>query len=60
MGGYGSGQWHRGSTKNTVEDSLVLDINWMTREGLFDKPVVQSGSIKWSGGFTGKRIHSPK
>jgi hypothetical protein len=36
MGGYGSGQWYRGGSKTTVEDSWSLDINWMTREGIFD------------------------
>lgn len=58
MGGYGSGrQWHY-STKSTAEDCYVLDVNWMTREGVFDDGGQRSGSIRWSNAYTGQETSS--
>jgi len=58
MGGYGSGrQWHY-SAKSTVEDCRALDVNWMTREGMFDGGGWRSGSIRWSNSHTGEETSS--
>lgn len=58
MGGYGSGIRWQHSAKTTVEDCSVLDINWMTREGMFDGGGWQSGSFRWSNPHTGKDTSS--
>jgi hypothetical protein len=33
MGGAGSGTWHRGNTRTTLDDVTRLDIRWLQREG---------------------------
>ncbi len=57
MGGYGSGIRWKHSAKSTVEDCYTLDVNWMTREGMFDE-CWRSGSIRWSNSRTGKETSS--
>ena len=57
MGGYGSGR-HWSYTKSTVEDCCALDVNWMTREGMFDGGGRRSGSIRWPNAYTGKATSS--
>lgn len=47
MGGYGSGRRWSYCAKRTVEDCLTLDVNWMTREGLFDNWWGREGKIAW-------------
>lgn len=56
MGGYGSGQWERIGTKATVDDSMWLDVNWITREGLFDSMTVRRGTILWTHPLYGNEI----
>jgi hypothetical protein len=57
MGGYGSGRsaW---DARTTVEDCYALDINWMTREGIFDGCGVRWGSVRWSNSHTGEETSS--
>ena len=33
MGGAGSGTWHRGNTRTTLDDVTQLDIRWLQRQG---------------------------
>jgi hypothetical protein len=58
MGGYGSGSHGCYSAKDTVEDCYALDVNWMTREGMFDGDGWRSGSIRWSNSQTGEETSS--
>ena len=58
MGGLGSGQWYRWSTKTTVEDCRVLSAcRWM-REGILKAGVHRRGSWVWSDADTGVRRSS--
>ena len=54
MGGFGSGSHWAGRSKCTVDQSLSLDVNWMTREGIFDGIVLRSGLITWSNPYHGE------
>ena len=44
MGGSGSGRWEGFQRKRRVEECLALDINYLIREGLFQRPY---GKISW-------------
>lgn len=54
MGRYGSGKRWGCSANDTVEDCYALDVNWMTREGLFDGDG-RRGSIRWFNSVTGEQ-----
>jgi len=54
MGGYGSGSHWEDRRKSTAEQSRVLDVNWLTREGVFDTVGAGSGSVTWSNLYRGE------
>ena len=58
MGGIGSGQWYRWSTKPLVEDGLTLDLARLMRQGLVRPGAFVSGTIYWHTAGTGERIAS--
>jgi len=54
MGGYGSRR--RLDKRYTVEDCWALDVNWMTRAGIFDSTSCTSGTTWWTDPLTGEEI----
>src|SRR5262249_58266475 len=51
MGGPGSGSnyhWWRGNKKTTTEDSLSIDANRWSREGILKAGVWASGTWRWT------------
>ena len=46
MGGLGSGNRYRWSTKTTVEESYRIDIRWMRKQGLLRTWI--SGGLNWT------------
>ncbi len=56
MGGYRSGRRRGTPRKDTVEDCWSLDINWLTREGVFDCCGVRTGTVHWFGSYNGEEI----
>ncbi len=48
MGGSGSGGWYRGNKKDTVEDTLILDINWMKKYNAILQGRDNTGNITWT------------
>jgi hypothetical protein len=53
VGGPGSGNWYRYSSKATVEDCLSLDINKLQRNGILFPGA--SGSLTWTNTATGEQ-----
>lgn len=45
MGGFGSGEHNAWNARRTVEECDSLDINWLTREGIFDCPNHNTGKL---------------
>lgn len=58
MGGYGSGKHWYECAKRTVESCFALDVNWMTREGIFDPDGSPAGAIRWFNDRTGQETSS--
>lgn len=50
MGGLGSGLHWAGRRKSTVGQGCALDINWLTREGVFDRSGPKAGGLSWTSG----------
>lgn len=48
MGGFGSGSHWMHRRKYTADQCVDLDVNWLTREGLFDGMNVRAGTLSWS------------
>ncbi len=54
MGGYGSGRWGLHTRKQTVEESLVLDMNRFAKLNSLADNCYQSGTLQWSNSCTGE------
>ena len=48
MGGYGSGNWYRWSSKTTTESQHSIDIRWLKKQGYLRSGY--SGCLSWSWG----------
>ena len=46
MGGYGSGQWSRLGTKQTVDSQYRVDVRWLKQQGRLHSGAV--GSLFWT------------
>lgn len=60
MGGYGSGRWSWHNRRATVEESLILNINKLAKDGCFNKSITV-GLLTWryaSGARKGQFISS--
>jgi hypothetical protein len=58
MGGSGSGNWYRWSTRPVVEDGLTLDLNRLIRQRKVTPGAWSSGSLTWTRGHDGERVAS--
>lgn len=56
MDGIGRGNWQRTNSKRTVEHSLTIDVNKLSRDGLLRDGAI--GTIDWSDSQTGRRVGS--
>ncbi len=56
MGGSGSGSWYRWNKKDTVEDVLVLDVNWMKKHKAILQNKDNEGIITWTSRHSKNRI----
>ncbi len=54
MGGYGSGRWGLHSSKDTVEECLIIDINGIVRLMGLSVNLHKSGILQWSNTHTGE------
>ena len=53
MGGFGSGRWSTGLTKETTDDHFDIDIRWMNKQGLLESGKQGSLTYKRVGRKTG-------
>jgi hypothetical protein len=58
MGGYGSGRRYGADPKETVEDCLILSSAKLQSDGLIREGLSASGSLRWTGSWTGEEIAS--
>jgi len=58
MGGYGSGQWYRWSTRSVIEDGLTLDLYRLIRQNNIRPGAWTSGTLNWSVVDTGEHVAS--
>lgn len=58
MGGPGSGNWYRWSSRPVIEDGLTLDLNRLIRQKNVSPGAWSRGTLTWSVVDTGERVAS--